>query len=147
LRNTILIAGAGPELDLLDGDAIGNTGGLPRHAVDLQAGLFKGGIGARLDANWQSASFVRGAAGTGDLFFSATPRFDLRLFVNLGEQGRVAAKAPWLRVARLGLSVDNLFDTRPRVRDAAGAVPLAYQPAYLDPLGRVVRVNFRAALP
>jgi hypothetical protein len=147
LRNTILLARSGPELDLLAGDAIGNRGGLPRHSVDLQAGLFKGGIGARLDAGWQSASFVRGAAASGDLFFSATPRFDLRLFVNLGEQGGIAAKAPWLRAARLSVSVDNLFDTRPKVRDTFGAVPLAYQPAYLDPLGRLVRVSLRAALP
>ena len=39
--------------------------------------------------------------------------------------------------------VNNLFDTKPRVRDAAGNVPLSYQPDLLDPLGRTIMVSFR----
>jgi phosphoribosylformylglycinamidine (FGAM) synthase PurS component len=29
------------------------------------------------------------------------------------------------------------------VRDAAGATPISYQPAFLDPLGRTVRISLR----
>jgi hypothetical protein len=29
------------------------------------------------------------------------------------------------------------------VRDATGATPLSYQPAYLDPTGRQVAISFR----
>ena len=41
------------------------------------------------------------------------------------------------------LNVTNLFDQRITVRDAAGATPLIYQSAYLDPAGRTVRLSLR----
>jgi iron complex outermembrane receptor protein len=50
---------------------------------------------------------------------------------------------PWLRGMRVTLSVDNVFNTRQRVTDASGAVPNTYQPDYLDPLGRTVRLSVR----
>ena len=37
----------------------------------------------------------------------------------------------------------NLFDAKPRVRDAAGAVPLSYQSDLLDPLGRTISISIR----
>ncbi len=37
----------------------------------------------------------------------------------------------------------NLFDAKPRVRDAAGLVPTNYQPDLLDPLGRTVGISIR----
>jgi hypothetical protein len=39
--------------------------------------------------------------------------------------------------------VDNLFDSRQRVTDATGTVPLSYQPDLLDPQGRVIGLEFR----
>ena len=36
-----------------------------------------------------------------------------------------------------------MFDAKPRVRDAAGDVPLNYQPDLLDPLGRTVSISIR----
>ncbi|MEG8025906.1 TonB-dependent receptor [Sphingomonas aurantiaca] len=50
---------------------------------------------------------------------------------------------PWLRGMRISLSVDNVFNTRQRVTDATGATPNTYQPDYLDPLGRTVRLSVR----
>ncbi len=44
---------------------------------------------------------------------------------------------------RVTLSLNNLFDQREDVRDATGAVPLIYQPAYLDPTGRSIRLGVR----
>ena len=49
----------------------------------------------------------------------------------------------WLRGTRLTLAVTNLTDARERVRDGIGATPLAYQPGYLDPVGRAVTISFR----
>src|SRR3712207_6848631 len=45
--------------------------------------------------------------------------------------------------SRIFVNVQNLFDTRLQVRDETGAVPLSYQPDYLDPLGRTVRIGIR----
>ena len=47
---------------------------------------------------------------------------------------------------RSAVSVDNLFDSRQRVHDAAGNTPVSYQPDYLDPLGRTIRVGIRKLL-
>ncbi len=44
---------------------------------------------------------------------------------------------------RVSLSIDNLFDARQQVRDRLGTTPLSYQPGYLDPLGRSVRLSVR----
>lgn len=147
LTDSVLIRPGVPELDFLDGSASGSRGGRPRHEVELQAGLFKNGLGARLTANWQSATFVRGgpAAGGGtgdDLFFDDFATVNLRLFADLGMQSFARGNS-FLRGTRVSLSIDNLFDARQQVRDGLGATPLSYQPGYLDPLGRSVRLSVR----
>jgi hypothetical protein len=38
---------------------------------------------------------------------------------------------------------ENLFDSRQKVTDATGAVPLSYQADLLDPRGRLVELEFR----
>ena len=145
LEDRMLVRAGGPVLDLLNGSAAGSSGGAPRHEVEAQAGFTLGGIGARLSADWKSATFVRGgaASSTGDLDFSDLATINLRLFDNLGQQRELVQRHPWLRGARITASVTNLLDARVRVTDAAGTTPLSYQSAYLDPAGRVVRIEFR----
>jgi uncharacterized membrane protein YgcG len=147
LTDSVLIRPGVPELDFLAGSASGSRGGRPRHELELQAGLFKNGLGARLTANWQSATFVNGGpvagGGTGDdLFFDDFATVNLRLFADLGLQ-KFARGNSFLRGTRVSLSIDNLFDARQQVRDRLGATPLSYQPGYLDPLGRSVRLSVR----
>jgi hypothetical protein len=146
-RDEILIREGVPVLDLLGGSAAGNRGGRPRHEVEGQAGIFKNGFGARVTANWQSGTSVSGVPNAGggtasDLTFSNVATVNLRLFANLGEQSWVT-RNPWLRGTRITLSVDNVFNTRPEVRDAAGLTPLGYRPDELDPLGRTIRLSIR----
>lgn len=147
-EDSILIRPGVPELDLLGGSAVGSRGGRPRHELQAQAGVFRNGLGARLSASWQSGTTVRGGPDgrggtTGDLRFSDFTSVNLRLFANLAEQPALIREAPWLRGTRLSLVVNNLFDSRIRVRDETGATPLNYQPDYLDPLGRSVTVSLR----
>ena len=71
---------------------------------------------------------------------------DLRppLFANPGDIPELAVKHPWLRGTQVQLKVDNIFNSRPKVHDAAGgAVPLSFQPDLLDPLGRTIMISFR----
>jgi hypothetical protein len=147
LQDEILIREGVPELDLLNGSAIGNSGGRPEHEIEAQAGYFRNGFGARLSANWQSGTFVRGGLGGGrtaeDLRFSSLATVNLRLFAELGQQRALVSQYPWLRGTRVSLIVDNLFDSRLDVTNAAGETPIGYQPAYLDPLGRSVRISIR----
>jgi hypothetical protein len=138
----VVVAPGVPTIDYLHGDAAGQSGGTPRHKVEAQAGYFNNGIGARLSANWRSATNVNTLTGD-DLHFSPLSTFDLRLFANPGDIPEVLAKHPWLRGTQIRLEADNVFNARPKVRDALGAVPLNYQPGLLDPLGRTVMISFR----
>lgn len=148
IQNEILIRDGVPVLDLLGGSATGSRGGQPRHEVEAQAGLFRNGYGARVSANWQSGTTVRGVpdgtgGSTGDLNFSDFATVNLRLFADLGQQRALVRQHRWLRGTRVSLAVTNLFDSRIGVTDQTGATPLSYQGAYLDPLGRSVRISLR----
>ncbi|CAN5370122.1 TonB-dependent receptor plug domain-containing protein [soil metagenome] len=144
-RDEILIRPGVPLLDLLDGAATGSRGGQPEHEVELQAGITKNGLGARISGNWQSGTFVRGgtAAVPTDLNFSGLGTLNLRLFADFTPIMKVVRNNRWLRGARVTFSVQNLFDTKLKVTDPTGTVPINYQPGLLDPTGRTVRLSFR----
>jgi len=144
LRERITLNDAGAVLDLLHGDAIGSNGGQPRDEIEVQAGITKNGFGARLTANWRSATTVNGGvAGASTLHFSDLATANLRLFANLGAQRELVAAHPVLRGMRLTLACTNLFDSHMRVRDGSGATPVKYQADYLDPLGRSIQLSVR----
>jgi hypothetical protein len=136
------VIGPGLKLDYLHGDAVNSLGGRPRHQVQVQAGWSNNGLGARLSGNWRSGTRVEGGSN-GDLRFAPLGTLDLRLFANLGERFDLVAKHPWLIGSSVRLEVDNLLDSKPRVRDAAGDVPFSYQPDLLDPMGRTVTISLR----
>ena len=131
-----------PELDYLHGAPIGQTGGQPRHQVQAQAGWSNNGMGARLGATWRSATRVDTITGD-TLHFSPVATFDLRLFANVGQYLPIVSRYPWLRGASMRFEVGNIFNARPKVHDAAGVVPLGYEPTMLDPLGRTFMISFR----
>ena len=62
---------------------------------------------------------------------------------SLGQRLDLVKVHPWVRGMRVSLSVTNLFNQRQRVTDQTGEVPIGFQPAYLDPLGRTVRLSVR----
>ncbi len=137
LENSALIAPGVPELDLLDGDALSGSG-VSRHNFTMEGGVFHKGIGLRLSGNYASGSQVD------TLTFHDLATFDLRLFMNLEEQTWLTGESPgFFKGSRMSLRVKNLFDARQRVTDDSGIVPLGYQPDLVDPLGRVVSVEFR----
>lgn len=145
LKETIEIAPGVPVLDLLDGAAIGGSGGQSKHEVEAQAGYTNNGLGFRLSGNWQSPTRVDGALGTptSTLNFGSLTTLDLRVFANFGQMPELVRDHPFLRGSRLTLSFTNLFDAKRDVRDGTGTVPLSYQPDRLDPLGRRVMIGFR----
>ncbi len=141
----VIVADGGPDLDLLRGDAIGSSGGTSRHQLEAQAGYANNGVGMRLSGNWRSATRVNGGTpgNPQPLEFGSLATLDFRLFADLGQRLELLKKHPWLRGTRVSLVVDNVFNQRQRVTDATGTVPIGYQPGYLDPLGRTVRLSIR----
>lgn len=146
LANSILVAPGGPFLDLLNGDAVGGSGGVARHQLELEGGAFYRGIGVRLSGTYNTATTVRGTGlpGSTDLRFGDLARFNLRFFVALDQQRWLAGGSPgFLKNARVSLRINNIFDARQQVTDANGQVPLRYQPYLIDPVGRFVEIEFR----
>ena len=141
LRDRLRVAEGVPAIDFLEGSPAGLQGGSPRHRLELQASVYRAGLGARVTGSWQSGTSVRVEDRT--LSYGDLARFDLRLFADLGEQQGLVSRAPWLRGTRLSVEVENVLNARPRVRDEAGLTPLGLQPAYLDPAGRSVRIVLR----
>ena len=148
LTESIQIAPGLPQLNLLDGDATGSSGGQPRHEVEARIGYMNNGIGARLGIDWESGTHVDGAltgtaGGSSRLNFGSLATANLRIFANLGQVQGLERKIPFMRGARISFNIDNIFNQRREVTDATGATPLRYQPGYLDPLGRTVSISFR----
>jgi hypothetical protein len=139
-----LVRPGGPTIDLLHGDAGSSLGGQPRHEVEAQAGLTKNGYGVRLSADWKSGTTVVDTTSpTGNLSFSDIAKVDLRVFADLSARRELIRKYPFFRGSRVAFALTNIFDQRAKVTDATGATPISYQPAYLDPVGRKISINFR----
>ena len=141
----VTIADGGPVLDLLNGDAIGGSGGQSRHELEGQAGYSNNGLGARASLNFQSATRINGGTPTSPqtLDFGSLTTVNLRLFADFGQRIDLIRAHPWLRGTRVTLSLNNAFNQRQRVTDQTGTVPIGFQPGYLDPLGRTVRLSIR----
>jgi hypothetical protein len=142
--NIVLIAPGGPVLDLLDGDSLSSAGS-PRHSIQFNGGAFKSGFGAFFNGTWTGPSRLsgNGLPGASDLRFGSVTRFDINFFAALGQQAKLVKKAPFFKGTQIALRFENLFDSRQRVTDAAGKVPLGYQPDLIDPRGRMVEIEFR----
>jgi outer membrane cobalamin receptor len=142
-RDEIVTAANVPTLDLLGGDATGQNGGTPQHALDLEGGWFHKGIGMRVISAYQSATTVNGGGLSQALRFSDLLTINLRFFVSFDQQKDLVKKVPFLKGSRIAFRVNNLTNAILDVRDQSGVVPLRYQRGFLDPLGRSVEISFR----
>lgn len=142
--NRVRIAPGGAVLDLLDGDAL-SGGGAARHALQLEGGGFYRGFGLRLNGTYTGGTHVdaSGTPGSTRLDFAPIATFNMRVFADLGRQPKLVEKVPFFKGARLSLAIDNVFDAQQKVTDGTGSVPLRYQAGYLDPAGRLFKLEFR----
>ena len=144
LRDVTLIRPGIPELNLLNGAPSDVTGGQPRHKIEFHTLYHRDGVGVLLAVSWRSPTVV----GSGDpaapdpIYFSSLGTADLRVFLDLGHLPWMRS-ASWAQGARASLAVTNLFDRRQTVHDADGATPTAFDPGFLDPLGRVLALTVR----
>lgn len=145
IEEEILIRPGVPVLDLLNGSAVSSNGGASQHEVELSGGVFHKGFGLRLQGTYKSGTTADGTGlpGSTDLRFSDLAAINAFLFVNLDQQARVVKAMPFLKGSRITLRIDNILNDVIDVRDQNGNVPLGYQPAYLDPRGRVFELSFR----
>jgi iron complex outermembrane recepter protein len=144
-KDQYLVNRGGPVLDLLNGAAAGGTGGQYQHEIEAQLGYTDNGYGARLSADWRSATTVIGGAagGTGTLSFSDIATVNVRFWDDFTPQRALVERFPLLRGVRATFSVTNLFNQSIDVRSSSGPTPLIYQAAFLNPTGRVISINLR----
>ena len=140
----VQLTSGGPALNLLGGDTLG-SGGVARQSLELDAGTFYKGLGLRFNGTWTAATHVNGAAsdGSGDLRFGALLKVNARMFLDFNQKPGLIAAVPFLKGARMSIMANNIFDQIQKVTSPNGTTPTAYQPAYEDPLGRVLGVEFR----
>ena len=142
LQNDIVYRPGLPVVDLLHGGAVGFGITQPRHFVNGSVALSGPGYGVRLNAAYRSASTLQSGslAAPEELRFASLFTANLRTFVELDS---IWPKSTLLKQTRVSLGVNNLANRRQRVTDAAGMVPLRFQPAYRDSVGRTVEIELR----
>ncbi|MES2338873.1 MAG: TonB-dependent receptor [Pseudomonadota bacterium] len=143
-RDTITLGPGVPVLDQLNGDAT-NVRGPFRHRVEANGGITRNGYGLRMNVDWQSGAYIRGGTVQTPIDIRAEPltKVGVRSFVTFNRTMNAVRDHPWLEGLRLQLNVSNIFDTRQRVTDANGTVPINFQPDLLDPVGRTVSLSVR----
>lgn len=140
LEDQRVLADGFPVQDFLNGAASG-LGGQPEHEVRLTSGVFYKGYGARLSANWQSATEVDTSSSV--LKFSDQTSVNLRFFHSVTDQTFIGRNVEWLRGTRFSLEIDNLLDDVVTVTDNTGVIPLRYEGNRLDPVGTQVMFSVR----
>jgi len=96
--------------------------------------------------SYASGTHVDGSTGgatSSDLDFGSVFNLNLRVFVNFDQKEKLVESMPWLKGSRIRLSINNLTGSVQEVRDGTGAIPLRYQPGFIDPYGRSFEVSFR----
>ncbi|MEM7078120.1 MAG: TonB-dependent receptor [Pseudomonadota bacterium] len=145
LRDEVALA---PGLAALDYVGI-NNGVRPRggaeHEVTVRGGMTYRGFATRFSVIWQDATrSLPGAAGR--LSYDARTRIDLAVLYSFHPRSRWVQRWPALQASRLRLSVRNLLDDPPTVRDARGGVVAGLTEDELDPRGRTVALELRKLL-
>lgn len=128
-----------PSLDLLGGGTLTGTGGRPRWDMQGELSGTAGPVSFGLEARFQGPTRISSEIPASDLHFSG--RIWLVPYASLDLQQIV--KRPWAHSASVQLTIENLLNDRIDVRDRTGSTPDRFQPAYIDPLGRSVRLGLR----
>ena len=140
LHDDIQLRAGLPSLNLLDGDTVDASATRRSMGIYGWSGLGYKRFGVNLNAQWIGSTRFRGGTPETTLYFAPLLKLDVSVHAKLGEW---LSHQSWARKTTLLIELGNPFDARQRVRDANGATPNRYQPDYLDPIGRTVKVTLR----
>lgn len=128
------------ELDLLDGETLDGNSGRPRYEVMGNIGGSLGAFRMGTYGNWRPATRIRSTLPASDLRFSGLTFLGLYSQI---QADKIAPRAPWAKRMTFQFDVQNLLNQRVDVRDRTGTIPYRFQPSFLDPYGRIVRLFAR----
>ncbi|WP_156356121.1 TonB-dependent receptor [Sphingomonas sp. Leaf22] len=140
LDDRLVLAPGQSQLDLLDGASLDGNSGRPRYELQGNVGGSYGPVRLGTYIFWQAPTRIRSIIAASDLRF--TPATFMGLYSQLEGQ-QLAPKAAWAKGTTFQFEVQNILNDRPDVRDRNGAVPFRFQPSFLDPYGRIVKLSVR----
>jgi hypothetical protein len=139
MDNTVTLRPGLAPLDLLDGETLSGIGGQPRWEVEANVGGGLGPFNLGTFSRLQGPTRIRNDLAASDLRFSG--RTWIVLYGQIDIEKVVAR--PWTKRMSLQLTIENLLNDRINVTDRTGAVPNRFQPAFIDPVGRSIRLGVR----
>jgi hypothetical protein len=139
LEDRVVPRAGGPTIDLLGGGTLDGRGGRARWELDGSVAATVGALNVSTYLQVQGPTRVRDPLPASDLRFSGRTW----MVVDARAEVERLVRRPWTRQMTLNVTVENLLNDRIDVRDATGTVPNRFQPAYLDPVGRAIRVGVR----
>jgi iron complex outermembrane receptor protein len=128
-----------PVLDIRRGDTVKGWG-MPHVTSYFYGGIGYLGNGASVDGWYQGSARVRSQNPASDLYFSGIFKLNMSVYVSVHH---FLPKQEWSRHMQLKLAVENLTDAHQDVHDANGHTPNRFQPDFLDPIGRTVKLTLR----
>jgi hypothetical protein len=139
LEGQLVLQPGSPSLDLLNGATLTGTGGRPRWETEIDLRGSAGNLSLGFLGRIKGPTRIRSDLAGADLSFSGRT-----WLVPYGsfDAGKAVAQ-PWARNLTLQITVENLLNDRINVRDRTGAIPNRFQQAYIDPLGRSIRLGVR----
>ncbi len=142
LESTTVIRPGLPSVDLLEGGAIGISGGGQRNSSEVSMTLIRGKSGMKFNLRRRGDSYlVIGTVAAPDrLAFNDLTTADFKLYTELGDYLR---DSKWAKDTRLSFGLANIFNDRQLVSNNAGVTPQAYQPILRDAVGRTASFELR----
>jgi hypothetical protein len=142
MESSLVLREGVPPIDLLSLQAVEFGGAArPRNEVDATLAYAERGLGVRLTAaHREGTALLLGEGDAGLLRFGPLTTFTIRAFA---EGRRLFPRTAFFKGTRINVTVANLDNSRQQATSASGEIPLAYQAAYRNPLGRTVEVAFR----
>lgn len=138
MKSEMLIRAGLPVIDRLGGGS-----GQSRHTVSLQFGVGKRGMGASLNASWNSAAYLGDLEADPDHAFRIRPPLLVGVSAFLDPDSVFAGLRDnaLTKGWKISVSVQNLFDSYRHVVLANGLVPAGYSHDEIDPVGRSIRLQ------
>ena len=138
------LTGAAPlgTIDFLGVNSAGRPRGGAEHEVTLRGGYSSSGRALRFNLVWRSAT-QSSPGSLGELHHDSLLTTRLALVQNFHPQSALVQRLPFLSGTRVKLTINNIFNEKPNVRNQAGQTPIGLSGDELDPQGRALFLQMR----
>ncbi|ART93567.1 hypothetical protein FBY50_1096 [Zymomonas mobilis] len=129
-------------INLLKKPLDGSAGTTP-HQLNIETIFSYKNFNLQISAKWHSGIYVQDITSTTpySTHYSGFWITNSELSYTIKEKSSDKNKP-----IKIWLSLENLLNKRQSIKDSKGITPLAYQPAFLDPIGRTIKIRISRSL-